>query len=434
MRHHDEASDDVYWMVDEPPVYRAENLADTAESFLPFVWVGDGAESWESLAAEYLEELRDRFELDESTRQLAMTLVEGRDTREARIAALAEYVQDNLTYKAIEFGRRARIPNFASQIVENRYGDCKDHSLLFYQLLRAVDEPANLVLVSTSSEVQPHVPSLDQFDHMIVYTTAHRDGHFFDLTDKNHDVSSLPPMGLGGTEGLLLDAAEPALVTLPEYPEDSNRIVAKRHLEVEKTADLVVDETLTLEGYYAAWLRSALKSSDAATQKQLIQRYMRSGSHAVVEEVSAENLADPRQSLVLHVRYRLPGALYAAEGKLVGRVPAIWERTFLDVTPVEDRQTPYRIEYPVRVESEITVTPPSGYRITSGPSDDENAGPILGWKVKTDRTGPSLVLHSETWRPSGRGAASEYPVLASRTSSFLSTLEGSFVLEKTVSE
>ena len=58
----------------------------------------------------------------------------------------------NFTYKAIEFGSRGRVPNFTMEIVGNRYGDCKDHSLLFYQLLRAIDEPAELVLVSTDNE------------------------------------------------------------------------------------------------------------------------------------------------------------------------------------------------------------------------------------------------------------------------------------------
>ena len=424
------AGEGISWTIEKPPIYRVESLSESVERYLPFVWIGDGTESWETLARDYLAQIEDRLELDEETKALAQSLVEGAATSEERVAALSEYVQDNFTYKAIEFGRRGRVPNFTMEIVGNRYGDCKDHSLLFYQLLRAIDEPAELVLVSTDNEVQTDVPSLDQFNHMIVYAGGHRGGHFFDLTDKNHDVASLPPMGLGGVEALLMDAVAPRFVRLPEYPENSNRLVSHRKLELEGSRDLLVDETLTLHGYYAAWLRSVLKSSDSATQKRQIQRYMRAEANAVVQSLSAENLTDPRQPLVLHMRYRLPGALYEADQTLVGKVPAIWERTFLDVPPSEERLTPFHIEYPVRVESEVTVTVPEGYRVASSPKDVQTMSARVEWEVSTTQSGPSLVLRSRSWRPSGSGSAEEFPELVSTMSSFLASLEGAFVLEK----
>ena len=52
------------------------------------------------------------------------------------------------------------------------------------------------------------------------------------------------------------------------------------------------------------------------------------------------------------------------------------------------------------------------------------------WEVSTTQSGPSLVLRSRSWRPSGRGSAEEFPELVSTMSSFLASLEGAFVLEK----
>ena len=42
-----------------------------------------------------------------------------------------------------------------------------------------------------------------------------------------------------------------------------------------------------LHGYCAAWLRSVLKSSDSATQKRQIQRYICAEANAVVQSLSA---------------------------------------------------------------------------------------------------------------------------------------------------
>ena len=79
--------------------------------------------------------------------------------------------------------------------------------------------------------MQTEVPSVDQFNHMIVYAGGHRGGHFFDLTDKNHDLASLPPMGLGGVQALLLDPAAPRFVASPNIQKTataSSRLASSR--------------------------------------------------------------------------------------------------------------------------------------------------------------------------------------------------------------
>jgi transglutaminase-like putative cysteine protease len=421
----------VYWLSDKPPLYRVEEHAEIVERYLPFVWVGDRGEEWETIGREYLKDIGDRLPLDAETRALAQSLVEGLATREERVEAIADYVQRSYTYKAIEFGRRAWLPNPASQIVRNKYGDCKDHSVLFYSLLAALDEPAQLVLLSASSETRPEVPSLDQFDHMIVFVSGYKGGHFFDLTDKNHDVAALPPLGLGGRTALLLDPARPRLVPLPEYPDDSSRIRSERTIE-PAGRNLVVEEVLTFEGYYGAWLRSALKAGDAAERRERVQRYLESGGRVLLEELSAENLTEPKNPFVLRVRYRMEGALHEADEKLIGNVPAIWERTMLEIVSTEARRTPYRVEYPLVFESEIEIEAPAGYRIASKPSQAGGGEDIHAeWKVASEVSSDRLWIHSRNRRPRLQGTAEEYRDLVAATESFLDAAQTSLVLART---
>jgi transglutaminase-like putative cysteine protease/tetratricopeptide (TPR) repeat protein len=421
----------VYWVSERPPLYRVEGHAEIAERYLPFVWVGDSGEEWETIGREYLKDIQERLLIDEETRALARSLTEGLATRQERVEAIADYVQKSYTYKAIEFGRRAWLPNPASQVVRNKYGDCKDHSVLFYSLLRALDEPAQLVLLSATSETRPEVASLDQFDHMIVFASAYQGGHFFDLTDKNHDVASLPPIGLGGRTALLLDPARPRLVQLPDYPDDSSRIRSERIIEPSGRS-LLVEEVLTFEGYYGAWLRSALKTGDATERRERVQRYLESGGRVLLEELSAENLTEPKNPFVIRVRYRIEGALHEADEKLVGNVPAIWERTMLEIVATEARRTPYRVEYPLVFESEIQVEAPAGYRIASKPSRiDGGESPLAQWKVSSDVSPDRLSIHARNWRPRRNGSAEEYRELVAATESFLDAAQTSLVLAKT---
>jgi len=66
---------------------------------------------WKQVGLVYLNKIKDRLEVDESMTELAKKLVGGITDPNLKIAAISRYVQKELTYKAIEFGIRARRPN-----------------------------------------------------------------------------------------------------------------------------------------------------------------------------------------------------------------------------------------------------------------------------------------------------------------------------------
>ena len=116
------------------------------ESFVPHLLLGSPAQTWPELASQYLKSIADRLEIEPSTRTLAEQTTVAATTDDQKAASLVQLVRDQLAYRAIEFGRRARVPNKVPTILANRYGDCKDHSLLLAQLLQASGIDAHLAL------------------------------------------------------------------------------------------------------------------------------------------------------------------------------------------------------------------------------------------------------------------------------------------------
>src|SRR5690606_6900842 len=151
---------------------------------------------------------------------LAAELTGGATTESERIAAIAGHVQSGLAYRAIAFGPRALIPTPADQIVQTAFGDCKDHSLLMHLLLKAAGVESYLTLVRFPGDIHPGVPSLDQFNHMILMVPALGD-RFIDATDKHTSIMLPVPYGLGGQTALVLDPQQPRLVPIPPFPPDS---------------------------------------------------------------------------------------------------------------------------------------------------------------------------------------------------------------------
>lgn len=277
------------------------------------------------------------------------------DDTEARIAALARYVQKTLTYKALEFGVRGYTPNPPSKILQDRFGDCKDHSVLLWRLLREAGIPAELALANLSGPVDPDMPSIDQFDHMVVYLPEWRGGTFIDATNKDIDLLAVSPDGLGGSWTLTL-GDKPDLVAVPALNRSQVRI--QRNLEVQPNGDLEVTEKVRMGAYFASTLRSHLKSIEPRERLNWVQRFMGdSGEPVAVESLSVDHLFAADKDLILNLRYRVSPMGFWHEQNLV-LDPAYWEHYYLSSHWVSDRQTDFEVNYPLVFETEVSYRAP----------------------------------------------------------------------------
>lgn len=110
----------------------------------------------------------------DTLKPVADRIVQGRTTDEGRIEALIDFVQDEIRYMSMANGIGSHEPRPAGQILGQRFGDCKDKSVLLSGLLRSIGlTDAFPALVNTGSkDLLAHVkPSIHRFDHVIVNFT-----------------------------------------------------------------------------------------------------------------------------------------------------------------------------------------------------------------------------------------------------------------------
>ena len=418
------------WSVEQPPVYRWEPLQAPGETFLPVLWLGDAQANWTTEAKTYLADIKDRLTIDSAVRAAAAEVAKGHTKDAEKTAALARFVQSKLTYKAIEFGRRARIPVAAAQTLRNSYGDCKDHALLLMQLLESAGVPAHLALVGAGSALRPGLPSLDQFDHMIVFLPSGKGGTFLDCTGKSADLRSGPPFGLATRQALILDPERPRLETIPDYTAGSSTVNTMRDIVFPNQTDLEVQETVTFRGFAASGMRSALQAVEATNRNRwLLQTMTRELPGVDLREANIENVEDPQSPLQLKLHYVVPRRFQTAGGQLIGQLPALWERWFLNSDPVQQRQTPFKVWIPVNFESRVTLTPPAGWRTSSTP-ESKLSRPYCTGSASTQLESRKLRLDCRITQRPGQFPATEYRAYLDATSSALALLEQGIVLKK----
>ncbi len=134
-----------------------------------------------------------------------------------RIEMALDFVQKEVRYFGTEIGASSHRPASASQVMRQRFGDCKDKSALLVNLLNQLGIEAVPALVSTTlrQSVGKRLPSPLDFDHAIVAIKQQDGWLWLDATRslqsgpvRDRTVSGLSP-------ALMARASENALVNTP---------------------------------------------------------------------------------------------------------------------------------------------------------------------------------------------------------------------------
>jgi Domain of Unknown Function with PDB structure (DUF3857)/Transglutaminase-like superfamily len=103
---------------------------------------------------------------------------------EKQILSVLQFVQDDVRYFGIEIGANAEKPTDPSVVFSRRFGDCKDKSLLFVTILRALGIEAYPVLVNATMgrAIENWRPSASAFDHCIAAVQCNGRMYWLDPT------------------------------------------------------------------------------------------------------------------------------------------------------------------------------------------------------------------------------------------------------------
>ncbi|RFU48074.1 DUF3857 and transglutaminase domain-containing protein [Paraburkholderia sp. DHOC27] len=146
-----------------------------------------------AFAARYRGPAADATMSDPAIVQLAQSLTAGTSDPREKARLLYDWVRLNIRYVALFLGETAAIPHKASDILRNRYGDCKDHVALYTALLKAVGIKSEAVLLNLGPYyVLPDVPGYgaSAINHAIVWIPELK--QFADTTAGGTEFGFLP--------------------------------------------------------------------------------------------------------------------------------------------------------------------------------------------------------------------------------------------------
>lgn len=299
------------------------------------------------------------------------------NSEEAFVLKATRFVQDEIRYLGFETGLNSLKPHSPAKVYDQRFGDCKDKSVLLTALLNAKGIEAYPVLVSTTlrDKISEELPSVGAFNHCVVQVKIPGNTFYIDPTINDQggklDNYYFPAYG----KGLVISSATTDLVTFPDLVASSTSEVQTFEIaSVGGEGILSVHTTYT--GREADSQRSYFSSNTLESiQKSYLTYY--GNLYPDIEKVETIQLEDNREGNILIVKekYRIPTfwkLLDDNENVLYCEFYPQTLESYFNVSKSAQRIAPYRLAHPLEYNHEIRINIPEEWNIAPNQVNIEN--------------------------------------------------------------
>ena len=353
---------------------------------------------------------RGRRDASPDIKQKVAQLTASTSTPDGKMKALAQFVQHDIRYVAIELGIGGWQPHPAPDIFTHKYGDCKDKVTLMSSMLGEIGVQSYYVSINTNrGAVTSETPaSMGLFNHEIMAiqlpdsikddtlraTMVHAKlGKilFFDPTDEYTPFGQLRG-ALQGNYGLLVTPEGGELVKLPQLPATMNGVERTAKLTLSPSGTLKGEVVETRLGDSGLWQRAALKTvTKSADQVKPIENLI-SHSLATFQITKAAIVNLNQTDLPFGYQYSFVAENYAktAGNLLLVRPRVVGSRSSDILETKEPRKYPVEFDGPSRDTDTFEITLPAGYEVDDLPPPVNADYSFASYHSKTEVNGNTL--------------------------------------------
>ena len=379
-------------------------------SMIPPNGTKKGFVTWADLARWEATLTQDRRELSPEIQQKVAELTTTKMDTLAKMQAIANYMQRDIRYVAIELGIGGWQPHAARDVYSHHYGDCKDKATLMSTMLKEIGVDSYYIVVNAfRGAVHADTPPHNAFNHIILAIRLPEDMKsvslvavythptlgrllIFDPTDEMTPLGSLRGP-LQGNYALLVTPEGGDLVQLPVLPVQSSGIRRGAQFVLTSAGTLSGEVTDIRYGDYASGQRYVHR--DMTKKEDQIKPIETLLSHSLgayqITKAIIGNL-DVRDQ-PFQYRYSFVVSSYA---KTVGdlllvRPRVLGEKSSDILEKKQPRKYPVEFEGPRRDNDRMEITLPQGYQVDELPSPTDVDYSFGSYHSKTELKGNVLV-------------------------------------------
>ncbi len=339
--------------------------------------------TWQSIGEWYQSISKDRLvptpEIAAKAKELAGDKTDFYDKTEA----VAEFVQKQVRYFAIEMGIGGYQPHAAGDVFHNRYGDCKDKATLLTSMLSTLGVHGALVMVDhRRGVIDPEAPSIVG-DHMIaaieipkgyaspklrsvVTSKTGRQYLIFDPTWEKTAFGQLEH-NLQGGYGVLMEGSDSQIIQFPVLSPDLNTVRRTATFQLQPDGTLKGTVTEKRFGDLSENDRYLYTMADLKQQTEYRDRVLgRDFTSFTVSDVKVQNVEALNKDLT--TSFSISADRFGKPtGPLLMIRPRVLGREDLEVDHKKRHDVPVNLNQTMQEQDDYTIQLPAGYAVDEIP-------------------------------------------------------------------
>jgi len=299
--------------------------------------------SWQEVYDWWKNLSRDKIKADTAIKEKVRELTRGEDSEEAKIRAIYNFCAQKIRYVAVEYGQAGYEPHNASDIFQNKYGDCKDQAILLVTMLKEAGFKAWPLLIPTKEcyNLNEDFPAIF-FNHCIAAVLLKDKIIFLDPTAETCSFGDFPEDDQG-RRVLIFKEEGYKIENIPLYPASHN--LMKQYLKVKVNSDesIAAEKSIFTYGAYDQGQRLWMLYTPPQLIRQLLEEKIQAVSiGARLDSYNIKNLEDLNASVVLN--YSFKGTEYFT---VAGRNRIMPQLTNLDTALAAKDRRKYPIDFSI---------------------------------------------------------------------------------------
>jgi len=310
---------------------------------------------------------RKNLSITPEIKQTVQELTRDKKTTAEKIQSVIEYIRSEFRYVAMNMDTHNFEPHPVPEIFANKYGDCKDHTLLAMAMLSELGVKAWPVALSNSIDLKKDasLPMPFFFDHAFLYFELEDKQYYTDVLLKEYTFDEVPSV-LAEKKVFIINDTGGFFTTLPAADRDEVTISVHQNVTIRSDGTSMVILQTDFSRSISVAMRQKFNSLNAEYKEKALAAFEKSvvdGGDIV--EKSWNGIDTPNTRINFTVKYEDHGLVERMGNMMVFGIPKA-KRGALFSAP--KRKHPLVFHALLRTEQDIYYTLPQGYEAIEIPN------------------------------------------------------------------
>lgn len=344
------------------PPPNPENVASTAE----FSSIKD----WSDISKWCYSLIQRNLTINRQIEEAVKEAIKGKAAVKDKVRAILEYIQDNFRYVSMSFGDNSLVPHPTDSVFKNKYGDCKDLSLLCMAMLKAAGVKADIALFNDEFSIndpQYDLPIPSLFSHVLLLTEDQKEGDFYiDPLLDGYDINQYP-LGYQGAYTFIITENGGRFGRFPIFDEKRGYTKSEEKVAIGQDGSALIESQTIWELDSSIEQRQRIKAMNKEEKDkfyQALDEYMASGGEVL--ERRTDGLEQKYGLIKTYTKLKRKDEYQITDGMMIIDVPGYARSTdFLE----KERKNPIFYSINSLAEEITTYVIPEGFRISYLPKN-----------------------------------------------------------------